>query len=672
MNGETAKTNWLSRLRSKPVWLGGVAIALMIVAWAIWPTSRGNAVQEFHTVKRNDFLISIVEGGTLEAVNEVIVRSEVEGTARIIKMVPEGTYVKKGDLLIELDSSQAQDQVNQQFIAYEKARFALIAAQETLAIQKSVVESEISAANLKLEFAKTDLQKYLEGEARQLKRNLEIEISTVEENLVVAKDRHDWSKKLHAKGFETKSNLDKDQLAVMQYSLKLEQATNALAMFDHFDFPKQKRLLESAVHEAEKELARVKLQGDGKLKQYEADVKTQDSTVELNRAKLQRDQANLAGCKINAPQDGLVVYAMGNNRFSNESLIEEGATIRNRQELIKLPDVSEMKLAIKIHESHINMIRTGLGAYVVLDSMPDQRFRGTVRKVSLLPDSSSRWGNPNLKVYATEILLVDKLPPDVKPGVSARAEVVITNMQNVVTVPLQAITTRQGKQVAYVQSGGELKPMPVDVGMYNTRLIQIVSGLNEGDRVSLAPPVDTQEKDLGGAILAGDEAGAVTNLPVAPAFTDARGNGRGAALADARGGEPGFGPPGDGEGRRSLREGGGSQAAVGPPGEGRPPGEGGERRGNRGGGGFNREEMLKQYDKDGDGELSEDERNAMRTAMRERFGSGQGGGERRRGEGGEGGFGGGRERPGGTNAPAGPRLNRDSAGDAGAAPTSVK
>lgn len=506
----------LNRIKSalqKPVWLGGVAVALLLAAWIVWPTAKGRAVEDFHTVKRTDFLISIVEGGTLEAVTEVVVRSDVEGTARIIKMIPEGTYVKKGDLLIELDSSQAQDQVNQQLIAYEKARFALIQAKETLAIQKSVVESEINAAALKLEFAKRDLQKYLEGEARQLKRNLEIDITTVQENLAVAKDRYEWSKKLHAKGFETKSNLDKDQLAVTQYSLKLEQATNALSMFDVFDFPKQKRLLESAVEEAQKELARVKLQGEGKLNQYEADVKTQDSTVELNRVKLQRDQANLTGCKIYAPQDGLVVYAMGNNRFSSDSLIEEGATVRNRQELIKLPDVSEMKLSIKIHESHINMVRSGLGAYVVLDSMPDQRFRGTVRKVSLLPDSSSRWGNPNLKVYATEILLTDKLPPDVKPGVSARAEIVVTNMHNVLTVPLQAVATRQGKQVIHVKDGDDTKAVPVEVGLYNTKLIQIVSGLKEGDRISLSPPLDSQEKDLSGAILADEDAGAITNLP---------------------------------------------------------------------------------------------------------------------------------------------------------------
>ena len=83
--------------------------------------------------------------------------------------------------------------------------------------------------------------------------------------------------------------------------------------------------------------------------------------------------------------------------------------------------------------------------------MPDQRFQGMVNKVAPLPDSQSRWGNPDLKVYATEILITDKLP-DVKPGVSARAEIIITNLANVLTVPIQAVTTRKGKQVVFLAS----------------------------------------------------------------------------------------------------------------------------------------------------------------------------------------------------------------------------
>src|SRR5688500_13622005 len=176
-----------------------------------------------------------------------------------------------------------------------------------------------------------------------------------------------------------------------------------------------------------------------------------------------------------------------------------------------------MKLTVKIHESHINMISPGQPAFIVLDSMPDQRFRGYVSKVGLLPDTTSRWGNPNLKVCATEILVTDKLP-DIKPGVSARAEVIITNLQNVISVPLQAVTTRQGKPVVYLAKGDETQPVDVQVGLYNTKFIEVTSGLKEGDHILLSPPFDLQQRDLGGAILAeGEEVSATNNIALAKA-----------------------------------------------------------------------------------------------------------------------------------------------------------
>src|SRR5688572_16987954 len=61
---------------------------------------------QFFRVKRGDMLISVVEGGALKAVKESIIRSEFEGISRIISIVPEGTYVKEGQVLVELDSSE--------------------------------------------------------------------------------------------------------------------------------------------------------------------------------------------------------------------------------------------------------------------------------------------------------------------------------------------------------------------------------------------------------------------------------------------------------------------------------------------------------------------------------------------------------------------------------------
>lgn len=601
-----------NRPPSKIKLIAGVA-GFIVIALIILTTLSGDeeatAGSRFYEVKRGDFMISIVEGGNIEALNEVSVRNDVEGSSRVIYIVPEGTMVKKGDLLVELDASGAEDQYNQQQITTTKADFALIQARETLAIQRSIGESDLSAAQLSLEFARTNLVKFEQGERLQQIRDAEIEIQNVRENLNIAQERLEWTEKLYEKEFETKSNLDKDVLAVNQYTMRLEQATNSLWMLKAFDLPKLKRQYESDVEEAEKELERVKHQINSRLAQYEADVVTQENTLKLNQAKLERDLKNLQGTKVFAPQDGLVVYPISNNRFSSESLIEEGATVRNRQELVKLPDTSRMKLTVKVHESHVSMVKPGQVAFVVLDPIPDQRFRGMVSKVGLMPDSQERFGNPDLKVYKTEILITDPMP-DVKPGVSARAEIVITNLQNVISVPVQAVTSRRGKPVVYL-AGNQPQMTPVDIGMFNTKFIEIKSGLEEGDQVLLSPPLDTEDADLRDSVF-DDEENMTNEVDLATAQMPAT------PPVGADSSEPPVGRSGPG----------GFQPGRG--GEGGPGGEGGQRQG-----GFTmtpemRAEMLKEWDTDGDGEINEEERTAMREAMRARFGGGAGG----RGEGG--------------------------------------
>ncbi|HOK77805.1 MAG TPA: hypothetical protein PLW35_08800, partial [Verrucomicrobiota bacterium] len=201
-----------------------------------------------------------------------------------------------------------------------------------------------------------------------------------------------------------------------------------------------------------------------------------------------------------------------------------------------------------------------------------------------------------------EIVLTD-LPPDAKPGVSARAEILITNIANALSVPIQAVTTLKGKQVCYVADGSKVTPVPVQVGMFNTRFIEITSGLKEGDRVLLSPPFDTQEKDLEGAVLAAEERNrmqltnrvqpqAMPASPPAMPVSATNGQARVAGAAPAQ--------------RPEVVS---SQAPNGqqtPDSRNRPPR-------------FNREEMLKEFDKNGDGELDESEREAMRTALAARF-----------------------------------------------------
>jgi HlyD family secretion protein len=611
-------------IRRRPVLLVVAAAIVILVLFAVFQSSgTPQSDTSFFEVRRGDFTVSIVEGGTLQAVNEVGIRNEVEGTSRIIYIVPEGSYVQQGDLLVELDSSQAEDQFNQQQINFEKAQFALIQAQQQLEIQKSMVESDIRAADLKLRFAKLDLDRYLQGESLVEFLTASNNITETAEQLTISKETLRWTEELVKNEFEAKTQLDSDRLAVLRQELQLQIRETNLWMVLNFDRPKKIAEFESAVIEAEKDLERVKQQGARQIAQSEADMITQSNTLVLNERKLDRDRSNLQNAKIHARQAGLVVYPISENRFSSESLIEEGATVRNRQELLKLPDTSSMKVTVKVHESHVNMLQPGLPAYVVLDSMPEQRFRAYVDRIGLLPDTQARWGNPNLKVYNTEVHIVDQLP-DVKPGVSAKAEIIITNISNVVSVPIQAITTLKGKQVAYVLRGNSATPVPVQIGMFNTRFIEVTDGLEPGDRVLLSPPFDTKEKDIEGAVLGEEEISTLTNMPVIRRPTNGRpsptptvdptttrtspspgapGQSPTPALAAVQGGAS---PPINEEERQSMR------AEM-------PQRPGGQLPG------FNREEMVKQFDKDGDGELNDEERQAMRAEMQQRFGAQAGG-----------------------------------------------
>src|SRR4030095_11682510 len=186
---------------------------------------------------------------------------------------------------------------------------------------------------------------------------------------------------------------------------------------------------------AKLDVDRLRQRPTNQLAQAEANLRTSQRALELTHEKLKELKQQLENAKIKAPQDGLVVYASSSFGDRGQMLIEEGAQVRQRQEIIKLPDVSQMIVEIRVHESHVLQIHPGLDAYVTVDSIPDRQFKAKVTKVAVLPNSQDRWMNPNLKVYSTDVLIEEELP-DLKPGASGRAEIVIKHLVKPLTIPL--------------------------------------------------------------------------------------------------------------------------------------------------------------------------------------------------------------------------------------------
>ena len=126
-----------------------VALALAVIVFqrASYRSASDQGAITF-VVKEGPLTISITESGTVSAREQVILKSEVEGQARIIWLMPEGTHASKGDLLVELDSSNLVDKRVDQQIRVQNREATYIGARENLAVVKNQAKSDVTAAEL--------------------------------------------------------------------------------------------------------------------------------------------------------------------------------------------------------------------------------------------------------------------------------------------------------------------------------------------------------------------------------------------------------------------------------------------------------------------------------------------------------------------------------------------
>ncbi len=216
----------------------------------------------------------------------------------------------------------------------------------------------------------------------------------------------------------------------------------------------------------------------------------------MQKERLEKLRKQLEACTIRAPAPGQVVYSssMMDRWARRRGLIEVGAEIRERQKIISIPDTSKMKVEIKVHETWVDKIKVGQQAKITVAAFPDETFTGKVLKKAPLADSEN-WLNPDLKVYATDVS-IDGTHNFLKTGMTAKVEVVIEELKDVISVPIQAVVNIEGKKVCFVSSGSSSERRQVETGAFNDSFVEIKSGLAEGDKVLLNPPRLIDSEDI--------------------------------------------------------------------------------------------------------------------------------------------------------------------------------
>jgi len=528
--GKSALAKWVLALVVIAIAVGGS----VVFRWMAGNPDKPGKTSGIFAVQRRDLPITVIESGDIKAINSKDIKSEVRRRTKIISIVEEGTYitsqdVNNGKILVELDSSEIEQDLAQQEIRFLSAKANLTDAEESLDIQKKQNESDIQGGKMKVRFALMDMQKYLAevvsdklmsstanpgiepnkvarlvydpnlgGEALQKLREYDSDIKLKGQDLELAKSKLIWTERLYEKKYVSLNDKQADNLDKERKEIALEKAKTAKHLFVKYEFPKQSEKLMSEYNEAKRELERIEARARSKLAQAQARLDSNRAQYLVQEKQLEKLQKELKSCIIKAPSPGQVVYSSSGDPWARQRgrIIEVGADVYERQKIISIPDTSEMKVEIKIHENWVDKIQLGQTANITIGAFPEDKFTGKVIKKSPLADQTRWWSNPDLKAYATDVS-IDGTHEFLKTGMSAKVEVIINQLKDVICVPIQTVVNREGKKVCFVKTDNGPQIRQVATGEFNNDFVEIKSGLSEGEKVLLNPPRISEAETAG-------------------------------------------------------------------------------------------------------------------------------------------------------------------------------
>ncbi len=515
---------WFKSL-SRGVQIGMIA-GLVLLVGLVLATSAGvfgrdegiSAMPTF-VVQRGALTINVLETGTIKPRQQEIIKSDVEGNNTIIYLVSEGTLVKQDDLLVQLDASKLEENLLNQQITVRNAEASFIRAREQFSMTQTQTEIDVTRAKLDYQFAQEDLANYVDGEYPKLLMEADNRITLAREQMEQSREKLRWSEKLFEEKYISQTEFESDRLALQRSKLDYDLAVSNKDLLERFTRIRKLNSLTTNVDQMKRALDKALSKANADIVQAEADLRARQAEFDRQKQRLEKIEKQITKTKITAPRAGMVVYAtsaQGGGFRGNVEPLAEGQQVRERQELIYLPTAAEFDVELKIHESSLEKVRLGQPVRITVDALPGEVFTGRVSRIAPLPDATSVWLNPDLKVYTTTVQ-IDGDHMNLRTGMNSRSEVIIEQYEDAVYIPVQSVLRVNGKPTVWVPVGSRLEARGVKIGLDNNRMIHVLEGLSAGERVSLSPPLSaagaTEMAAATGA--GGNHASAVVRTPSA-------------------------------------------------------------------------------------------------------------------------------------------------------------
>ncbi|MCF8358316.1 MAG: efflux RND transporter periplasmic adaptor subunit [Prolixibacteraceae bacterium] len=294
------------------------------------------------------------------------------------------------------------------------------------------------------------------------------------------------------------------------------------------ELKKLKAEQESAIAELEADLEITKLSLEiSKINlessDYEADVKKQEIQLNMEKAKIALDRAieqienkkkvqqeelkqklleisqsekqleegheTLSRLSLISPSNGIAIIT---RNWSSDAKFQVGDQCWSGNTLIELPDLSQLKVKVLINEVDIAKITKGLRVEVKPDAFSDSIYDAEIMTVANLAVNKER--NSKIKVFPVDILI--KSPAkNLLPGLTVNCRIIVDQIENVLSVPIEAVHSTPNADYVFVQKGKTFKKIPVKLGQSNTDFVIVNEGLTEDDVVSLVDPFVEEDQE---------------------------------------------------------------------------------------------------------------------------------------------------------------------------------
>lgn len=400
-------------------------------------------------VKRANLEVTVTEDGEIESSKNLDIKSRLTYSAAILWIVEDGKIVEKGDLLVKLDDAKLHDKLEIQEIVCEKAQALKVQA------EKAYIAAAIA------------VEEYERGVALKEEQIADTQVFVAERNLERAQTLLDEIRKMYRKGFVTPLQRQAQEFAVKQATRELDGAKMAKSVLEKFTKPRQLAQLETLRDTAN------------------AVRKAEVANFNLEASLLARIQRRIKDAVVRAPYSGMVIHANESSGHSGMGtlLIAEGAMVHEQQTMLRLPDLNHMQVRVAVHESKVDRIRPGMTARV---HVRDRELPGKVVAIANQPEPGPWYMPKSSKEYMTTVELEGEVD-GLKPGMTAAVEILVADVENALTVPVEAVVEQDHEFYCWVQTPEGPDRRPLLLGDSNDQVLEVKGGLSEGDSVVLNP-----------------------------------------------------------------------------------------------------------------------------------------------------------------------------------------